>query len=221
MVVAWAVVAALLVPHMLAVRDHLSYVGSLGLRGKAEASTPFKMPYPDGDVDAQEWVQHAYDLLNGHQLQLRHTDIDNAPVGREVHWNSAWAWTVAGAGRVEQALTDEPLPTALEQATLWLNPLVLFLIIVMLSWYTARWAGAIAGAGVAIAMLGHPSFYEGFAPAYVDHHGLLTASILGTMLGALFMGAGWWGDDDQSALLLPRSPVVARRAAVFSALSGA
>lgn len=221
LVIAWTIVVALLVPHMLAVRDHLSYVGSLGLRGQPQATTPFTMPYPDGDVDAQEWVQHAYDLLNGHALQLRHTDIDNAPMGREVHWNSAWAWTIAGAGKLQQAVTDEPLPAALEHATIWLNPAVLFLVIVLLSWYTARWAGAVAGAGVAIAMLGHPSFYEGFAPAYVDHHGLLTASILGMMLGALFSGAGWWRDGDDAALLLPRSPDVARRAAGFSALCGA
>ena len=53
-----------------------------------------------------------------------------APFGREVHWNSAWAWTIAAAGELHEAITGLPLPRALERASLWLNPLVLFAWIV-------------------------------------------------------------------------------------------
>src|SRR5689334_10450813 len=80
----WAVVAILLSLHALAVRDHLAEVDQKGLRGQASTNTPFEMPYLPGAVDAQEWVQHALLLIDGHQVQLRHTDIDNAPFGRDV-----------------------------------------------------------------------------------------------------------------------------------------
>src|SRR5471032_3003397 len=105
LVVTWAVVAWSLYAQAFIVRDYLAIVSQLGLRGAAEASTPLKQPYPAFAADAQTWVRHALALEEGKDIQLRHTDIDNAPDGREVHWNSAWAWTIAGAGWIHHLFT--------------------------------------------------------------------------------------------------------------------
>ena len=69
--------------------------GQLGMRGAAPAATPLTQAYPAFAADAQVWVRHALSLIEGDKLQLRYTTIDNAPKGREVHWNSAWAWAIA------------------------------------------------------------------------------------------------------------------------------
>lgn len=222
LVVAWTFAAALLWAQARLVDEYLNIAGQVGLRGAPVASTPLKQIYPAFAADAQMWVQHAISLQEGNGPRLRFTTIDNAPHGREVHWNSAWAWWVAAGGWVQHLFTGQPLATATERATLWLNPLTMFGFVVFFSAWTTRKAGLAAGVVVVLAMIGHDRFLEGFFPSYVDHHGLLTLSVFGLVLGAVFMGGGWWQEPPAgSARILPPSPDAARNAAVFSAFSGA
>ena len=85
------------------------------------------------------WARHAMSLVEGDGGRLRYTTVDNAPFGREVHWNSAWAWVIATAGRIQHLFTGQPLPTAIERSTLWLNAVMLFGFVVLFSaWATRR-----------------------------------------------------------------------------------
>ena len=218
----WALSALLFFGQARLVNTYLTTVGQLGLRGLPATSTPFQQAFPAFAADAQMWVRHATALTEGNSLRLRFTTIDNAPDGREVHWNSAWAWVIAGAGWVQHLFTGQPLPRAIERATLWINPTVLLLLIIVVSAWTTRRAGAIAGMVMAITMTCHDRVFEGFFPSYVDHHGLLTVAVLGLTLGAVLMGAGWWKPNpDGGPAILPNSPEQARRGATFSAISGA
>ena len=231
MLAAWALVAALVIWHTRATRDYIAVLDGAGLRG-GTATTPLRRPCPSNFADGQTWVRYALALQEGAPWQVRFTDIDNAPAGREVHWNSAFAHLIAAAGRIEQARTDGPLPLATERALAWFNlPLFLGLAVLFSAW-TARRAGAGAGVIVALGMVGLPAFFDGFTPNYVDHHGLLTAAAFGVALGAVFMGGGWWrpsslGSDATSPStegaghLLPESRASARGAATFSAACGA
>lgn len=203
LVLAWAFAALLLFHDARNVRDYLALSSALGLRGNAQATTPLTQTYPYFALDAQTWVRHALSLTEGNGPRLRHTDIDNAPYGREVHWNSAWAWTIAGSGYAYHAVTGIPYANAVERATIWLNPAVLLTLIVVVSAWTRRHMGLACALLVVSAMALHPLLMEGFIPSNVDHHGLLTVSVLGTLLGA---GAMMRGD---------------RAGAVFSAISGA
>ena len=200
---AWALAALLLFHDARNVRDYLTLSSGLGLRGESSIATPLKQTFPAVAADAQTWVRHALSLAEGKGPRLRHTDIDNAPYGREVHWNSGWAWTIAGAGYVYGAATGVPYANAVERATLWLNPAALLALIVIVSAWTRRHLGLASALLVVAAMALHPRLIEGFYPSYVDHHGLLTISVLGTLLGASAMMRGQ------------------RAGAVFSALSGA
>lgn len=221
MVAVWLLLGGLLFSHARLIRDYLRVVGGMGLRGEPAATTPLVQPYPSFAADAQTWVRHALTLAEGQQTRLRFTEIDNAPHGREIHWNSAWGWTIALAGKLDHWVNGTPLPRAVERMTLWVNPTVLLVLIVVVSAWTLRRAGLVAGTLVAAAMVGHPRMYEGFFPSYVDHHGILTVSVLGMFLGALLMGAGWWRPEGLGQPFLPGSAAVARRSAVTSAVSGA
>jgi hypothetical protein len=222
MLAAWALAALLLFSHARHMRDYLEMVGRLGLRGDPQASTPLTHPYPAVASDAMTWVRHALALAEGDEVRLRYTHMDNVPDGREVHWNSGWAWTIAGAGRVHQAINGGAFPDAVEKATVWLTPVALLVAIVVASGWTARRAGLMAGVFVAAAMALHERIREGFIPGYVDHHGLLTVSVLGIVLGAVGMGAGWWRERAPGTRgVLPASPQSVRAAALFSAASGA
>ena len=222
MLVAWIAAALFLFLDALQMRDYLEVSGHLGLRGDAEAATPLRQAYPAVAIDAMTWVRHALSLIEGDHLRVRNTVMDNAPDGREVHWNSAWAWAIAGAGRLYQSLRGGPIEHAVEKATLWLNPVAFMVAIVALSSWAARHAGAMAGIFIAAAMVLHERIEQGFLPSYVDHHGLLTVCVLGIVLGAVAMGGGWWRDRAPGSTgVLPASPPQARAGALLSAVSGA
>lgn len=221
LVACWTIAAMAFFVQARLVRDYLNLASLVGLRGAPAATTPFQMVYPAFGADAQVWVRHAVALVEGDDVRLRQTTIDNAPTGREVHWNSAWAWTIAGAGRIRQLFTLEPLTLAMERATLWVTPTALLILTIILSAWTTRRAGLVAGVLIAAAMIGKDRIFEGFFPSYVDHHGLLTVSVLGLLTGAAFMGGGWWRKDEASNSILPSSPEIARSSAVMSALCGA
>jgi len=87
-------------------------------------------------------VRSALAGQEGTHWQIRHTDIDNAPFGREVHWNSAFVHLIAAAGRIRQSMTGEPLPAATERALAWFNlPLFLGVVILFSSWAGANRPG--------------------------------------------------------------------------------
>src|SRR3954468_7505010 len=151
LVAAWTLAAIALTLHSRMVDEYLFTVGKLGLRGAPVATTPLKQAYPAFAADAQVWVEHALSLLEGDKLQLRYTTIDNAPYGREVHWNSAWAWCIAGSGEIYHLLTGVPITAAVERSTIWLGPFALFVLMLVLSTWATRRAGLIAGVVISVA----------------------------------------------------------------------
>lgn len=222
LVAVWSLGAVVLLFQALMVRQYLDNATSAGLRGQPTINTPLKMVYPAFGADAQTWVRHSISLLEGNSIRLRYTMIDNAPKGREVHWNSAWAWTIAGAGWIRYHFVNEPLNLAVERAAIWVTPVALLTLTIIISAWVTQRAGLIAGVLIAATMLCKDRIYEGFFPSYVDHHGLLTVSVVGLMVGGILMGGGWWHPASVAGpVLLPSSTQQARKSAVFSALAGA
>jgi len=214
---AWVLIGVIAALDTLAERDYVDMVSGSGTVSTEVLPLQRSSPYQD----TYTWTRYALALQEGAGWRLRHTDIDNAPTGRDVHWNSAFAHLVAGAGRIRHAFTREPLQTATEQSLAWINlPLFMFVVCGFSAWI-ARRVGVAAAILIAVGMIGHRSFYEGFSPNYVDHHGLLTAATFGVVLGALFMGAGWRASAVDTVPLFPRSRGEQRTAAIVSALCGA
>jgi len=217
----WVLVALLAAWHSRLVGDYVTLLDSLGRRG-APLTTPLQRVCPSNFMDAQTWTRYAVALQAGAPARVRFTDTDNAPLGREVHWDSGFAHALAAAGRLEQARTGGALPQATERALAWFNLPLLLGLIGLFSAYAAQRAGAGAGVVVALGMFGSHDFYAGFLPTYVDHHGLLSAAVFGVVLGAGFAGGGWWQSGEVAAgRLLPVSRNEARRAMIWSAVCGA
>jgi tetratricopeptide (TPR) repeat protein len=223
MLATWMVCGSAVLLHTTAVRDYIAVLDRLGLRDAPAPSTPLRQVIPARYADAQLWVRHALAAAETGDRRVRFTRADNAPPGREVHWSSAVVWLLRGGATVQSAFTGHGGAFAVERTLLWLNaPLLLGAMLLLSAWTGVR-AGAVTGALVALGMVGHGRFYEAFAPANVDHHGLVGAAVLGLVLGVGFMSAGWFhaaavGGD---GVLLPASPASARKAAVASALAGA
>jgi hypothetical protein len=176
---------------------------------------------PSDFADAYTWTRLAIRADDGGPWHIRHTDIDNAPVGRPVYWNSAFIHLIASAGRFRAWLFHEPTAVATERARIWFNAPLFLAVVIVFSVIIARCAGAALAAMTAFAMVGDRWFYDGFGSAYVDHHGLLTAATFGVPLGVAFMGAGWLVEGRPAGAILPTSFRAARASAIFSAACGA
>jgi hypothetical protein len=209
----WGVCVLLILMHAQAVRAYIGLFDQVGLRGAGEAATPQQHVIPSRYADTQTWVRHALAGHDADTARVRFTRTDNAPDGREVHWASPLAWLIRLGDRAD----------GFERGLIGFNAYLLPVLMVLLSGWAAARAGAGAGVLVALAMLGHTRFYEAFAPANVDHHGLLAASVLGLCLGLGFMGGGWWKPNlgGTFTTLLPSEVGRARRAAFASATWGA
>lgn len=168
--------------------------------------------------DGYLWNRHAYHLTEDGRWRLRYTTFDNAPKGREVHWNSAFAWYLRLMGHLRNALVKEPLRTSIGRMSIWANPILLIVALVWISGLAQRRFGPLVGMVTALGMIFSTIFYEGFYPAYPDHHGLISVTILGSILGILWAGAGWMAPLGG---LLPSDDATARRGMLISAGFGA
>jgi len=171
--------------------------------------------------DGYMWNRHAEHLGEGGHWRLGHTDVDNSPDGREVHWNSGFALYLRGLGEIYRAITGDTLRNSIFRMSIWANTILLLLAIGIFATLSARRFGPLCGTVIAIGMVAVPTFYEGFMPAYPDHHGLIAFTLLGMLFGIAWAGVGWvqaaYGDD----FVPPRSLKQARHGMIFSAICGA
>jgi tetratricopeptide (TPR) repeat protein len=171
--------------------------------------------------DGYMWNRHAEHLGEGGHWRLGHTDVDNSPDGREVHWNSGFALYLRGLGEIYRAITGDTLRNSIFRMSIWANTILLLLAIGIFATLSARRFGPLCGTVIAIGMVAVPTFYEGFMPAYPDHHGLIAFTLLGTLFGIAWAGAGWVQTADGTSFAPPRSLKQARHGMIFSAICGA
>jgi hypothetical protein len=218
----WLLAAGFVTWHALAVDRYLDRVTETRFAGEG-AETPLRRVPQAIAPDGQMWVRHAIALAETGTWRLRTTRIDNAPEGRAIYWNSAWALWLEACGRIRAKATSEPLPRAIENAAAWANlPVFLAMMTLASGWVWRRWGG-VPAACVALGLAGHRGFYAGFYPAYPDHHGLINACVLGVVLGAVMAGAGWWRREKEGDgfSLLPESEREVMRGMTVSAVCGA
>jgi len=218
LVATWVVVGTIATLDAIATRDYVDLLDDSGTL--PVDSLPLQRVAPADYADALTWTRLALAEREGAPWRVRHTDIDNAPEGRPVYWNSAFVHLIAAAGRIESVVTGAPVARATEQSLAWFNlPLFLLVVILFSTWVTSR-IDLASGVLIAFGMLGFEWFYLGFAPNYVDHHGLLEVATFGLVLGAVFMGAGWRCENSDARSLVNISRRRARRSAIVSALFG-
>lgn len=171
--------------------------------------------------DGYVWNRHAEYLGRDGEWRLRKTSFDNAPHGREVHWNSAFAWYLRGLGEIHRAATGDSLRNSIFRMSIWANPILLVVALTFFATMSARRFGPLCGVVMVVGMITTPSFYEGFLPAYPDHHGIIAFAQLGLAFGIAWAGAGWVQTAQGNSFTAPRSLAQARHGMVFSAICGA
>jgi len=226
-IAAWVGFVAVLLACVAWVGAHAFLVDAVTVRlcQDADKNIPLekRMPVFLSEIafDGYTWNRHAEHLGSGGEWRVRHTDFDNAPKGREVHWNSAFVWYLRGLGESYRLFTGDSLRNSIFRMSIWANPILLALALVIFSTLSARRFGPLCGAVIALGMVSVPTFYEGFMPAYPDHHGLIAFALLGMLFGIAWAGAGWVQSADGKDFVPPHSIRQARHGMIFSAICGA
>lgn len=226
----WVVVATLVLValaalwHAILVEQQLRFAASVSFNN-TPAETPFQRVRPGFTADASMWIRYATEALEGTRPLRSHvTNVDNAPQGREVHWNTGLIAWLAASGWVTHQVTGWTIPHSVERAAVFANWPLFVIFLVIFTWWTWRRAGTLAAIALATACFGQRWYYEGFIPSYLDHHGLVSAAVAGLLLGFVFMGAGWirpaGARDDRLGTLLPEDESLARTAARWSGFWG-
>ena len=162
---------------------------------------------PEHLTPSYEWLGQTEEMLQRGEWRLRHTDADNAPLGRPVHSASPYRWWLALLAQADQTLSSRSLSESMARAALWADPLLQGLLLLVLTPVVARSFGPAAAAVTALGLTFLFPFSAGFLPGVPEDFALFLALSPGFVL---------------PLLLAQRRPETARRhfvcAGVFSGL---
>jgi hypothetical protein len=113
-----------------------------------------RLVLPDHGNEAYQWIAQTQRMLAGGDARLRRVDYDNAPEGRLAGAPALYRWCLAGVAQVAQLFHARPLALSVEDAALWTNPLLQFVLLVSLAWFVARVFGALAASIVGAGIIG-------------------------------------------------------------------
>lgn len=121
------------------------------------------------------------------EWRIRHTETDNAPEGREVHWSSLQMWNLVGLGKLLAPTKWREDLSEIEWAALFIGPLSLVLGfggILVIMW---RRFGAAGFTAAALGLLASRPLLHFFRAGESDHHGW---AALFAMYGVVLVIAG-------------------------------
>jgi len=173
------------------------------------------------DNDSYMWVRMAKRMATNGEWRVRVTEVDNAPYGREVHWSSGFAWYLVLLGRLDRTFAGGEIDQAIERAAVWANPLLLLIVMFFAGLVVCARAGPQPAVFIMLGLMSSPQLFWTFYTGRPDHHGIISAAAMGTVLCLLMGGAGWVYRDKDPYGLQPASVHSARRWFVASAVLGA
>lgn len=143
------------------------------------------------DNDAYAWMAHTRDLMASGDWRIRHTFMDNAPYGRDMHWSHLLIWTLRGMATAIMAFTGWPAARAVELAGVWVMPLFQFLFLSLAFVVLNRKLGWIPAGLFCGLVLTLDGLSAGFYPLHPDHHGLQLCATLFSFICLQLGGMGW------------------------------
>jgi len=143
------------------------------------------------DNDCYYWIRYAQQMLRTGNLRVRHTDLDNVPEGRAVHWSSSFSWWLLLCGGAESLVTGRSWNDSIEPAALWANPALFLLILAAGGFALGRTLDGPRTALLILLLAALPGLQWAFGYGRPGHHGLHSLAALGGLLCVVLGGAGW------------------------------
>ena len=140
--------------------------------------------------DSYYWLAYARSLRETDHWRMRHTQADNAPDGRPMHWSHLPIWGLMGLARLLET-AGLPPAAALEWAGRLLLPMAGIAFLWLLSLVLARRMGWLAAALGTAALATELNVLWDFHALRPDHHGFQLGFAVGMCLCLLLGGMGW------------------------------
>ncbi len=143
------------------------------------------------EADSYTWLAHTRDLMNSGGWRIRHTFMDNAPYGREMHWSHLLIWTLRGMATAIMAAAGWPTARAVELAGVWAMPMfqILFLSVAFVA--LSRKMGLLPAAGLVFVYLTYEPVAIAFFPLKPDHHAFQLFFVMASFACLQLGGMGW------------------------------
>lgn len=154
---------------------------------------------PYHSIDARWWVLHARQMLAEGSWRIRHTDYDNAPEGREVHWSSFLVWVLAALAWLRSLGSGQAPELFAAEAALWAGPFLLVCLVGGLVWLACRGFGVFCGLFYGVTLLTSFAVLRTFQAGEADHHGIVLVFISASLLCLLAGGGGLAARKERSA----------------------
>ena len=143
------------------------------------------------DNDAYYWIGYAQAMAATGSWRIRHTMFDNPPAGRPVHWSQSISWLLVLAGSVRHLATGEAMSAAIENAAIWIGPLLHILLIAGTGFALFRRLGLVPALVWMLNLATLPAIGWSFHPMRPDHHGLHLGFAVSSLLCLILGGLGW------------------------------
>lgn len=171
--------------------------------------------------DAYQWILQTQQMVAQKNLRVRHVDFDAAPFGRETHWSMPLRLLGAGLSGVDSRVTGKSIHDVIERDAPLVSAVVLALLLVLGVPFVARHFGNLPATIVCAGAITIPALYSFFAVGDFDHHGLVTAAAMLTVLFLMAGGAGFVNErPSQSEGSTSPSLATARRLFIASGIAG-
>jgi hypothetical protein len=147
-ILSWTGFSIVLLVCMSYVLFHAFLIDSVTVRLCRELDGPnakptevLPVPLLEIAFDGYVWNRHAEKLGENGAWRSRFTDMDNAPKGREIHWNSAFAWYLRALGELHSHFSGDTLRNSIFRMSIWANPLLLIVALALFATLSARRLG--------------------------------------------------------------------------------
>ncbi len=160
-------------------------------------------PYlpPPGPIylenDSYYWLSYAQRLAQGEDWRIRHTNMDGFPTGREVHWSQVISWSMVVFGKVRALFTHESLHSAVERASVAINPSLFALAAAGLFLALARRFGVLPAAVFTAFLVSLGDVGWTFQPLRPGHQGFHVVFGAASVVGLIFGGLGLTGASQE------------------------
>ncbi|MEO6992012.1 MAG: hypothetical protein ABI273_00160, partial [Lacunisphaera sp.] len=132
-----------------------------------------------------EWIAQTQQMFVRHEARVRYVDYDNAPQGRAVNAASPYRWWLGLVARIDQLMSGRTIVASVENAALWADPALHFVLLIGGAFFVAWRFGGVAGILFSIGVVTLFPLAGEFLPGMPDDRGLSLLAVIASLLALL------------------------------------
>ena len=132
-----------------------------------------------------DWIAQTQQMFVRHEARVRHVDYDNPPQGRAVNAASPYRWWLGLVARIDQLISGLPIAASVENAAIWADPALHFLLLIGGAFFVAWQFGGFAAILFSIGVVTLFPLAGEFLPGMPDDRGISHLVVIASLLTLL------------------------------------